>query len=265
MDDRFSPLRMAAVNAQLDTATGTVQTDREPRAFLSGLARRAGMTNHHPGEGAVDLRPFLHAPAVITIAALLAFFVHSLVARSGTFRILRRRSALVSLFTTGFAGIAAQVVIVHVFAATFGGLYRHIAWIFGLYMAGLAAGALAGSRWTGPKAAIAADWFVLVLLIAMGTVWAPHPGPAAITGAVTLLAGAATGFPFPVLFRAWRASSDLLPSTAAATAADYLGAAAGALAVSLTLLPVLGPAWTCVLVAAFKLPTLRLAIQSPPD
>ena len=61
----------------------------------------------------------------------------------------RIRPVTLGIFAGGFAGTAIELVIILAFQVIYGYVYQYIGIIIGVFMAGLALGALYGTRWSG--------------------------------------------------------------------------------------------------------------------
>jgi spermidine synthase len=184
------------------------------------------------------------------------------------------------LATTGFCGLALELVLVFLFQSALGYVYARMGLVFAVFMLGLTLGARAGTRAAlrpAPafRALLGVEAFVLCLALAIPVAarpalrGAPGFGPAAVEWGIYVLVwltGWAVGAEFPLGNRLARDAGASLAGAAAVTdAADHLGAAAGALAIGVVLLPVLGITASCVLLAALKAFGLLLLAGAGPD
>ncbi len=177
----------------------------------------------------------------------------------------RWRGPRLTLLATGFSSSALNLVILLQFQSLCGSLYREVALLVVVFMAGLAA----GSWWTGQQPEPEADRRRLVrtslglalaaaaLPPALQVAWGGNVnvqslfGARAVLGVWLFLVAVIAGAQFPLAGR-------LETGPAAQTAArlfssDLAGAALGAMATSTVLLPALGIARTCGVVAVVSI------------
>lgn len=157
--------------------------------------------------------------------------------------LLRARGASLALFAAGFAVSSLEVVLLLVFQSHFGSVYRGLALLMALFMAGMALGASLG-RVRPPRAArgrLAAASLLLAAFAALLAALGGGPGSRPALALMILATGALGGFAFACgahLEVDGRKAGRLFT-------ADYLGACLGALGVSAFLLPLAGTAWVC--------------------
>ena len=181
----------------------------------------------------------------------------------------RLRGAAAVVFASGFAGSVLEIVLLLAMQIVAGSVYRQVAWVVTVFMAGLALGAWLATRWLAkPKLAfgeatpsrglapklvlgllalgVAASAVVLpALLPAMSRLAVLRAGEIATQGIMLLFTfglAALVGAQFPL---ANALSTD--PSRAAARlyTADFVGASIGALLTSAWLVPAAGLAGVC--------------------
>ena len=168
----------------------------------------------------------------------------------------------VVLAGTGFCAMALEVVLILMFQSLYGYVYTRMGLIVAMFMLGLVAGAASGRAMAHGRGRIPLLWlagmemFLLVCALAVPrlgigfSTW--RFGEAAIHVCVVVV-GWAVGVEFPLANRVFRHAGGNLGSAAAITdASDHLGAAFGALIVGVVLVPVLGIAASCSVLAAFK-------------
>lgn len=181
------------------------------------------------------------------------------------FTLLQLRPVSFAIFTTGLAASALEVVLLVGFQILYGCLYERLGLIVTMFMIGLGTGSWTANHWLGRwngrkhlaglQLAMAA-YAVLVPLVLIGLGRLGDNGlvvalSQAVIPLVTFGLGLLVGLQFPL---AGKADFDSVTSTAGRLyAADYLGAALGALLVSTLLIPVLGVTVVCLLVAALAL------------
>jgi len=174
------------------------------------------------------------------------------------------------LLTTGLCGMALEIVLIFVFQGLYGYVYTRMGLIMAAFMLGLVLGAPSGRLMAAGKRSWA--WLALagveVALLACalgipklaGLSVSPDPTGRALAGfeiliyVAVIVVGWGVGAEFPLANRLYCDAGGALGAAAAITdAADHLGAAAGALLVGVVLVPVLGMAAACAVLAALKL------------
>jgi len=262
---RFSqilvPARLRSFESQLEHVAGKVNTDREPAGYLAGLEL---WERHSSGPGMAAKPTWIGSARQRSWTWLSIALLAWAVWRAARFAPGRRRppsggpraaDAVFATGVTGAAGMGITVVTLYAFQAAAGTVYTTLGLVVGLFMAGLAAGALAGGRWLAPRPALAgivATGAMLVFLLATGPVIGAllaHPWPIVAWAA---LGGAVTGAAFPAYLSAASGGGDERRVAGAVESADHLGAAFGAFAVGVIWLPVHGLMITCMLLAAFQ-------------
>jgi spermidine synthase len=174
------------------------------------------------------------------------------------------------LFTGGFCGISAEIVLLYLYQVNYGFLYSRIALLLSVFMAGTAAGAVIPGRFRKKVSAPVIYWttyFLLLVVIIGGRLSGLFPEFAGLVLFLFLmiLAGILTGVSFA-------AGSSLLeldrgqPAGGAAYGIDLTGAAMGALISGLVLpltLGLLAPLVLCLLLSAFIALGLMLRPRGP--
>jgi len=250
-----------------------VNQDLRPSGLLYGLFYwnelfSPGFTGYFEFLERMDL-PLLGAVVVLlTIAFLIA-------------RRLSRRARMVSvpvvIVTTGFAGMAFDLLVIFAFQAFYGYVYQQIGVLVTAFMAGLSLGGLVMTRRVERiekgkrlllkiEGAIAACWLLFPVVLAILYAQAGRPGVSAAVGPILLalnaLAGFLVGMEFPLASKMYRRVS-ISETAGILYASDLLGAFLGSLLVSVMLLPALGVLETCLLVAVLKLGSLLLVATMP--
>ena len=211
--------------------------------------------------------------AVVGVAATLFFW-------SGR---LRYRSAVAtSVLVQGGAGMVLQVVLILAFQALEGFAYLQLALIIASFMAGLGAGtlvvAMRMSRWAEPARAIAGfaaiqagvAVFPLLLLVFFSPVGEglreglTSAAASWVFSGASLVAGVLGGAHFSLAALASAAAGARLERTGGLLyAVDLAGAAAGALAAGLFVLPLYGVTSTLVLLSTASLVCLLAILRRP--
>jgi spermidine synthase len=223
LDADLSKERISAVKAAIDKASGQVRpnSDMTPSAVLYRLILWQGRTGYAgilsvPNKTGVWLA-FVAGLVVLVFGA----FVLTLKGSGGA-------RGLVLLSLGGFAGLAAETVLMYLYQAGYGFLYSRIALLLAAFMAGMALGAMTRVRTAASPAWLWTGYFLTVTVVVWidpGT-WLPEWTGLALFLLLMTGAGALTGVSFNV-------GSGLLESSGwrhpggAAYGMDLLGAALG--------------------------------------
>jgi predicted membrane-bound spermidine synthase len=177
------------------------------------------------------------------------------------------------LFSTGVVGIGVVIVLMYLYQTRFGSLYLHIGAISSLYMAGLAAGAAVANRLLKIKHPHNSEMLLMaVLLIHCAVLAAITFWPAGNWSHINftfafIVCGICAGSYFPIAGNLLAVSGlNTTQASAKLEYADHLGAAAGGLLASLSLVPVLGARVTLlmfILLTIANLPAVVLRIRCP--
>ncbi len=177
------------------------------------------------------------------------------------------------VFSAGAAGIGAVIVLMYLYQTRFGSLYLHIGVVSSLFMAGLTVGAVLARYVLAEKTETRTEKLLLLLVFAHAFIlsviafWPGEQWSHVIFAVAFVLCGLCTGGYFPIAARQL-ADSGFEAGRAGGTleTADHLGAAAGGLMASLTLVPVLGAEVTLFVFVALILantPPATLKIFKP--
>jgi predicted membrane-bound spermidine synthase len=178
----------------------------------------------------------------------------------------RKREAVVrgylrlAIGVAGFSAMAFELILIFLAQSLFGYVYERLAFIVALFMAGLAAGSLLVRRFESGDSkaawglALAACAALVVLGVALPLGLERGLGDRRLTEwmlhGCMVAAGAAVGVLFPMINRLLRERGETLTLAAGSThASDNAGAAFGSLVVGVVLVPALGVAMTCFIVA----------------
>jgi spermidine synthase len=238
LDDLLAPLRMADLRRAI-SESAPVNRDFSPILYYYHL--RYWMSQFRVGFGLLE--------AALAILMLFCLF--------------RARPVSLAVFATGFAASALEVVLLVGFQILYGFVYHQVSLIVTMFMAGLGIGSLVMNRhlkrrtrkdlvWLGLGVAAYAAGLpaVLVGLSRLGPEAAVAAAPIVVP-LLALLLAVLVGLTFPLAAKA--DFQTVTSTTARLYAADYLGAALGALLVSTLLIPVLGVAAVCYLTAGLCL------------
>jgi hypothetical protein len=187
-------------------------------------------------------------PAYFFMAAFLALGFGAVFWKKG------RGFAALSIFTIGFAGIAAELVLLLAFQSAYGYVYYLLGFLVAVFMAGLALGAFIYERFVfslgrlpGLSLALVLLCEALSLLLCVAGVYALSKYSPAQSWTIILvsslmaLVAVFSGLAFPVSAHIFKADGE--SGTGAAgwiNAWDHFGAAAGALLVAAFMLPLFG-------------------------
>jgi hypothetical protein len=175
----------------------------------------------------------------------------------------QRRGAMFVLVLLGGIAMAAQLAVLFGYQSQVGFMFERVALLNGLFMTGLACGAGVGRRLAGRAPPVVA--LVLVMLsVAAGLTMLPFALTAlGVADAfwqeagylgLALLIGLLTGSGFPLgVHLAQRDLGEVVRSGGIAQAADNLGGALGGLVTGALMVPLLGVAGTCRVLAVLAL------------
>jgi len=267
---QFLPERVRYVEGQLAAAAADVRvnSDDRPLAFTLFLrhwqyfSRQAHLEPGAPP--APERRGFFDVVLgvrpgwfVVPFAACLLVVLAVRGARG------RRRSwawsAGLCIVTTGMFGLSAEVLIIYAYQTHFGFVYRDISLLVGVFMLGLAAGAvLLGRTARSPaKVLVVLEVLQVLWLLALPAGMPVFVGSPWFFAALAVAAGVLTGGEFPL---ACRLGLDAGHETASVAglfdAADHVGAVLGAALTGLVLMPAFGLASSSVLLACAKCASL---------
>ncbi|MFC1498512.1 hypothetical protein ACFLS1_08605 [Verrucomicrobiota bacterium] len=181
----------------------------------------------------------------------------------------------VLIATTGFCGMALEIVLIYVFQGLYGYVYTRMGLIVAVFMLGLSLGALSGRLMARkrPWLAIGCVELLLIMFSLMLPLFVKQAaGSIGINNcfmfheAIIFLAvgfvGWAVGAEFPLCNRLFCDAGGSIDAAAAITdSSDHFGAAIGALAVGVVLVPVLGIGASCMVLAALKVAGLFMLVS----
>lgn len=231
-------------------------TAERPAALFHSLVLRAERESPDLAEALEGLRD-RRALLAVPLGVLLLLGIAGVARRAEGARGAQTVAAAV-LGAAGAAGMALDLVLLHVYQGRFGTLYLEAGWLFGIWMAGFAAGGL-GMRRLCSEGRARALGAAVFLLSAAGAAVLAVLGAAAVAGRAAgalgfLAAGGLTGAVLPVA-EAVLARGGVKGASAGSTvgAADHLGGAAAALLLGVAVIPVAGVRGAAVIAAALAL------------
>jgi spermidine synthase len=241
--DLFNPIRLAYMESIIhEGPPAKINRDFEPVCYLYGLGLWGAQLHPAAGRFLGFISGGAPFPVLVGFGAFFLVFVSVLLARGGTNSVVA--------FNTGVCGavlIVIEVVLLLVYQIIEGSVYRQMALIISLFMAGLAAGSALAGTLPGRSAhrlfmiqiGLAAYLGALYLLFSVfrGSVLdnLGHASMLLLFSALAFLAGMFGGGQFSAAV----ACTEKVRG-AGLYAADLVGASAGAVAGSLFFLPVLG-------------------------
>jgi spermidine synthase len=252
---------------------GGVNQDLRPLGLLYGLFYWNELFS--PGfSGYFKFLERISLPVLGTIVVMLtaAFLVVRTLSRR-----VRMASVPVVIVTTGFAGMAFDLLVIFAFQAFYGYVYQQIGLLVTAFMAGISLGGLVMTRRVERiekgkslllrlEGAITVCWLLFPVVLAILYAQAGRPGVSAAVGPILLALNALTGFlvgmEFPLASKMYLRAS-VSETAGILYASDLVGAFLGSLLVSVMLLPALGVLETCLLVAILKLGSLVLVATMP--
>jgi len=177
--------------------------------------------------------------------------------------------------TTGFCGMALEIVLIFVFQSLYGYVYTRMGLIVAMFMFGLVVGAPSGRLMAGGsrRRAWSAMAGIELLLLLVALALPKLVGLASVPGiegeqvlwcepviyAAVAIVGWAVGAEFPLGNRLYCDAGGTVGAAAAVTdASDHAGAAIGCLATGVVLVPVFGIGASCLVLAAMKCAGLLL-------
>jgi predicted membrane-bound spermidine synthase len=254
--EMLDPGRVAELKRQLDRWPAEINTDMKPRVYLTGLqlwersltGRRAADDPTWTGLAEKWALIWLALPCGLWLVWQVLTYAFK---RPGL------GAPIISIATTGAAGMASEIVVLLVFQAASGMLYAGLALLVAFFMAGLAVGAYWSRRHLASGKlvhGVLVDAVVLVFLVLTGPVLGTFRDSVAIVFFWSFVAGVVTGSAFPALLGlgAKKRLGDERSAAAAIEAADHFGAAMGALITGIVWVPVFGVSVTCFIFACFK-------------
>jgi len=250
-----------------------INRDLKPRGVLYGLAYWNALFSPHMAGYFHRIERVSVWPIALGIAVLMCglFIAMRWMRESPTIPIST------AIITTGFGGMAIDLIVVFAFQALYGYVYQQIGLLIAVFMVGLSAGGLWMTRRTStlrnPRQALAkleavlcGYWVIFPLLL--GALFGGRTWPDWEIIAFLLLAnlggGILVGAEFPLATAISFTQKGQVGRTAGSLyAADLVGAFLGSILVSVVLLPTLGIAQTCLLIILLKMGSLILILCWP--
>ncbi|MCC7210624.1 MAG: hypothetical protein IT451_02120, partial [Candidatus Brocadia sp.] len=198
-----------------------------------------------------------------------------------------KASGLIAIATTGFTGIALEIVLLFAFQNIYGYIYERMGVVVAVFMVGLALGGYLMNqiikKTRNPKSEFpnnsllptVADSYqgIKILLLIQGIVGCyalilpffihklSFYSAVAEVGLISLIgiAGILTGIEFPLVNKICiQHTQDVAVSAGATNGADHIGAFFGAIVTGVIFIPLLGVSGTCLILASFNIASLIL-------
>lgn len=257
---------VAYLRQRLDAASAQINTDARPITYLLNLLLWAEFSASGLVATLGKLRDLGHWPYLIPAGVFLGLWLlRALLVRTPAGR-SRREAGTVALFVLGLLAMALQLTLLLAYQAKVGLLFERLALLNGLFMFGLALGALCGRRLRAAVPAMVALALILALVgggaLLLPWLLAGLDGMSAAGREIGFLllclgAGLLAGAGFPIgaelasgQLRERADDGAIARGGGIAQAADNLGGALGALVTATALIPILGIAQTGQVLAA---------------
>ncbi|MDO8141847.1 MAG: hypothetical protein Q6358_10150 [Candidatus Brocadiales bacterium] len=278
-----------------------VNTDARPVTYFLNLVLWDSLTGGRLhglfyGLKDVGLKAFL-VPIVIALAGRIIYVVLSQIKirkKNGKYHEFSfhynkqlKTNGLIALATTGFTGIALEIVLLYAFQNIYGYIYERMGVIVAVFMVGLALGGYLMNqiikKIQNPKSeisnrgllptAVGSYRWVIILIIFEGIIGCyAIILPFIIQGLSSYsigaeigltffigIAGVLTGLEFPLVNKIFMQSNkDMAISAGVTDGADHIGAFLGAILTGVIFLPLLGIFGTCLILAALNISSLVL-------
>ena len=180
-----------------------------------------------------------------------------------------KTNCLIALATTGFTGIAMEIVLLYAFQNIYGYIYERMGVIVAVFMVGLALGGYITNRiiqksnlkWVNLLMAFEGviGFYAIILPFIIHSL--SSYSIAAEVGLTFFIgiAGVLTGLEFPLVNKLFMQSNkDMAVSAGVTDSADHIGAFLGAILTGVIFLPLLGVFGTCLILAALNISSLVL-------
>lgn len=250
--DELDPAKILAVERSLQSATAPVNTLWRPVTYRQSLV----LWSRFSASGvdrALGLLERAHPAALSAGACLMGVLL------VWACPPLRRRPSVVAMVATGFGAVTLEVILLYLIQGIQGYLYIQYGLLAALFMGGSALGAWAAGRleFASERAACRAAASCLLTLAALaavlawgGPAWVTMRHPALWIGGLLALTGAVVAAQFVAVAGMLRARGmDAGQAAGWTEAADYGGSMLGGLLGGVVLVPVVGIAGACGVLA----------------
>jgi spermidine synthase len=269
------PDRMAQVHELLEADNATaINRDFYPVAYYFTSVLWSSQFGHGYARLLENAKGIRFSYVLAAVIAFPVAFV-AILALGATPGKRRRAAAVWCVAANGYTLMALQILLLLAFQSVFGYVYRELALLIGMFMAGIAAGSWLGIRYASGRAsrsllrAAAIDQIVLAasapLLLGVVGLFALqlHAGAFAVARAafplVALLCAIPGGFQFPIASAIYLEGRSKETNLATLYAVDLTGGCVGALGLAGFLIPVFGFWMVAWLAAAIGMAPAALA------
>ncbi len=251
---------IAYLRERFDAADAAINRDDRPVTYYLNML----LWGRFSASGFVDWMESLHWlgpwPYLLPFGLLLLLGLLRSGIEGNSAVVRSRRAGTFALFLLGVVAMALQLAVLLGYQSRVGFMFERFALLNGLFMAGLALGAVAGLRFAGDRMAA---WVLMGLLTLIGAGgltlpllfdWLAGLGPTEREigfWGLCVAAGLLTGSGFPLGVSLARGDDgDALSSGGLAQAADNAGGSIGGLVTGALMVPILGIAGTVAVLAA---------------
>lgn len=254
------PNRVEFVRTQLEHESGPINTDMSPVTYYLNMLLWGKFTASAAVDWLEKLRQLGAWPYWVPLVVLALLMILRSTLEGIQPARLRRHGATLILFVLGLVAMAAQLALLFSYQAHVGFMFSRIALLNGVFMTGLALGSgTIGRRFA--QGAMPARTLVILMLMVAGYLFGlpygldllpnlPQTSREGVFLALCAFTGLFTGIGFPLGIRLAQADTrNVLQSSGLIEAADNFGGALGGMLTGSILVPVLGVATTCYLLA----------------
>jgi len=252
LSDRLSAERVASFDSALENVRSRANTDLSPAAYYLSMVMWNRQFSGAPRALLAAPRFITERNAVLLGLALIVLLAVPSLHRLGSER-SRSRAVMAAVFLVGATEMSLELTALLAFQSIYGYVYQELALIVAAFMAGLALGGWLGTkaadRGAGARSFVALQLLIAAVPLALATtlirVAALPPERlhtwAALFPLIVVGAALLAGLQFPLAARlVSRERRDIGAVGGRLYGADLLGAAVGAIATTVFLLPILG-------------------------
>jgi spermidine synthase len=206
-------------------------------------------------------------PVILILCLRLLYLIFSQGSRIEPLRF----NCLWAIGTTGFTGMALEIILIFSFQNIYGYIYQQVGVIVALFMLGLALGSYLMNRMISTfrvelRALISIECalvFYPLILPALVTIISRSFISEPYFMILVMIAGLLTGLEFPLVARLYLTKEGGSGKVAGMVdSADHLGACLGSLLTGTLFVPILGLKFSCLLIGALNLTSVTLLVMS---
>lgn len=273
------PERVAFIENELKNRNGLeINTDSKPVTYFYNLM----LWDKLSGGQLADILEWLgKTHLTVILIPILLFILFRIVYVRLTRRSVeaqQRFNSIAAIGTTGFAGMALEIILIFAFQNIYGYIYEKIGMLIALFMFGLAMGCIVGNRMishntSGNATGLLGPIKKLIYLEVGIIVYAASvpfvldrlsfqfPGPEYHFMLLVIITGVLTGMEFPISSKLYYTSKGDLGTTAGViNSADHAGAFIGAILTGVIFIPIFGVIGSCVIIISLKIASLIFLI-----